>query len=173
MLVLGRALSFKDAIFNFVSKNRELRKYEITDSDWLAIELVTGWLRSFRDATLQMSMTKHATLSSVHAVFKGLQDDIQESLATLPDSAPQRVKGGLIKAHRKLSDYFYKYDRSPFYLWASSKRFISHMVIMTHDDVGFHLFLKFSILALAISHSIGTALIILHFRPMLNEAETP
>ncbi|KAJ7689798.1 hypothetical protein B0H17DRAFT_1134739 [Mycena rosella] len=37
----------------------------------------------------------------------------------LTDSAPPRLKRGLIEAHRKLSDYYYKSDASPYYLLAA------------------------------------------------------
>jgi len=30
-----------------------------------------------------------------------------------------KVKAGLLNAHKKLSDYYYKYDQSPFYTWAT------------------------------------------------------
>ena len=35
-------------------------------------------------------------------------------MSTLP-----RIKASLLEAHRKLSDYYYKYDQSPFYTWAA------------------------------------------------------
>lgn len=33
----------------------------------------------------------------------------------LPDSAPSQLRSGLIEAHRKLSEYHYRSDESPFY----------------------------------------------------------
>ena len=46
-------------------------------------------------------------LSTVHAIFRGLQDDIKDILRSLPNSVSPRIKSGLTDAHRKLSDYYY------------------------------------------------------------------
>lgn len=97
-----------------------LRKYELTESEWESIALVKDWLRVFRDATLAMSTSKHSTLSEVHAVFKGLQEHLVGALEELPDGAPEQLRRGLINSHRKLSDYYTIFDKSPFYIWASS-----------------------------------------------------
>ncbi|KIY46286.1 hypothetical protein FISHEDRAFT_66508 [Fistulina hepatica ATCC 64428] len=116
---LGRALDYQEAIDAFVAKTKDLRKYELSEADWQAITLVTQWLKSFCSATTQMSMTKKATLSFTHAVFRGLQESVRQSLKGLPDSATPYLKQGLLKAHRKLSDYYYKFDESTLYVWAS------------------------------------------------------
>jgi hypothetical protein len=81
--------------------------------------LVASWLKSFRAATTEMSTTKSPMLSTTHAIFRGLQDEIKEILRGLPDSVSPRIKLGLTDAHRKLSDYYYQYDTSPFYTWAA------------------------------------------------------
>jgi hypothetical protein len=87
--------------------------------DWNAISLVSDWLLHFRSATSQMSNTSRPMLSSTHKIFRGLQKTLKEKLVALPkDSSPELVEG-LTKAHRKLSDYYYKYDKSPFYIWAA------------------------------------------------------
>ena len=117
--VSGHALDYRDVIDNFVAKNRELRSLELSTADWDAIALVTKWLKSFRSATTQMSTTKCSMLSSTHAIFRGLQEDIRNSLAELPDGAPAKLKMSLMKAHRKLSDYYTKLDESPYYIWSS------------------------------------------------------
>jgi hypothetical protein len=117
--VSGRALDYRDVIDNFVAKNRELRSLKLSTADWDAIALVTKWLKSFRSATTQMSTTKCSMLSSTHAIFRGLQEDIRNSLAELPDGAPAKLKMSLMKAHRKLSDYYTKLDESPYYIWSS------------------------------------------------------
>jgi hypothetical protein len=54
-------------------------------------------------------------LSTTHAIFCGLQEHLQSVLCELSDEAPPQLRGGLLAAHRKLSDYFYKFDDSPFY----------------------------------------------------------
>jgi len=118
--MLRRALDFRQAIDDFVAKTRDLRPYELSDADWAGIELVTQWLKAFRSATTQMSTTKRPMLSSAHAIFRGLQESLQDDLAALPDSAPRKLQSALTSAHRKLSDYYFKVDESPFYVWASS-----------------------------------------------------
>jgi hypothetical protein len=121
-ILLGHVYDFKDMIDNFVAspQHKELRKFELSESDWSAICLVKDWLRSFRDATLEMSTTKRATLSHVHAIFEGLQDDLRKALSELPNSAPASIRNGLVNAHCKLSDYYYRIDDSPYYIWAAS-----------------------------------------------------
>jgi len=118
---LGRALDYRAVIDDFVAKNKDLRKYEMHSDDWNAISLVAHWLKAFRSATTQMSATKRSMLSSTHAIFRGLQESIQESIRTLPNNVPHRLKVGLTKAHRKLSDYYSKMDDSPYYTWVSCK----------------------------------------------------
>ena len=107
-------------------KNRELRKYELQDEDWEAIALVAQWLKSFRSATTQMSTTKRPMLSSTHTIFQGLQDSLAESLRSLPYNTPALLRKALLNAHRKLSDYYGKFDESPYYTWASRT---SHIII--------------------------------------------
>jgi hypothetical protein len=58
-------------------------------------------------------------LSTTHAIFRGLQDEIKNILHSLPDSISPRLRLGLTDTHRKLSDYYYQYDESPFYIWAA------------------------------------------------------
>lgn len=59
-------------------------------------------------------------LSTIHAIFRGLQDHICSTLAELSDSAPAQLRDGLVDAHQKLSEYYYRSDESPFYTWAAS-----------------------------------------------------
>ncbi|KAG1793678.1 uncharacterized protein HD556DRAFT_1217669, partial [Suillus plorans] len=74
------------------------------------------WLKAFRSATTQMSTTKRPMLSTAHAIFRGLQESIRDDLAELLDSAPVKLRSALTSAHRKLSDYYFKIDKSPFYV---------------------------------------------------------
>ena len=122
ILLLGRALDNRESIDTFVLRHKDIRHYELSEEEWDAIALVTGWLKSFRSATTQMSATKTPMLSTVHAVFRGLQGDIQDILHSLPDTAAPEIKKGLTDAHLKLSDY-YKFDESPYYLWSARKYF--------------------------------------------------
>jgi hypothetical protein len=68
-----------------------------------------------------MSTTKHSMLSSTHAIFRGLQDQIKAILVDLPSSTSPQLILGLTNAHTKLSDYYYKFDESPLYTWAARK----------------------------------------------------
>ncbi|KAJ7605042.1 hypothetical protein DFH06DRAFT_1068052, partial [Mycena polygramma] len=40
-------------------------------------------------------------------------------LRELPINTPSVLRNGLVEAHRKLSDYYYKFDQSPHYTWAA------------------------------------------------------
>jgi hypothetical protein len=102
-----------------VTRNRDLHVYELSEDDWASIKLVSSWLKSFRSATTQMSATNVPMLSTTHAIFRGLQEDIKEILRSLPSGISPDIKLGLIDAHTKLSNYYHKYDESPFYTWAA------------------------------------------------------
>jgi len=104
--MLRRALDYHDTIDSFVSRNKDLHAFELNNADWDSIKLVTSWLKSFRSATTEMSAPKTPMLSTTHAIFRGLQDDIKNILRSLPNSASPKVKLGLMEAHRKLSDYY-------------------------------------------------------------------
>ncbi|KAF8440933.1 hypothetical protein L210DRAFT_3400461 [Boletus edulis BED1] len=117
--MLRRAMDYHSVIDDFVAKNRELRKHELQDEDWKAIALVAHWLKLFQSATTQMSTTKHPMLSWTHAIFRGLQDSLADSLSSLPNNIPTPLRHGLLNAHWKLSDYYGKSDASPYYTWAS------------------------------------------------------
>jgi hypothetical protein len=112
-------MDYRTVLDDFVAKNRELRKHELQDEDWEAIALVAQWLKSFRSATTQMSTTKRPMLSSTHAIFRGLQDSLADSLRSLPNDTPTLLRRALLNVHRKLSDYYGKSDESPYYTWAS------------------------------------------------------
>jgi hypothetical protein len=115
----GRALDYRDTIDSFVSRNKDLHALGLSNTDWESITLVASWLKSFRSATIEMSATKVPMLSTTHAIFRGLQDDIKKIIHDLPNSVSSSIKLGLMDAHRKLSDYYYQFDASPFYTWAA------------------------------------------------------
>jgi hypothetical protein len=124
LTVLGRALQHREAINTYVYRHEDLIQYRLTEDDWKAVEMVTRWLKSFRSATTQMSATKTPMLSSTHAIFRGLQAEIRDILQEEQGLNPRLIQG-LTDAHLKLSEYYYKFDESPFYLWSSRK---SHLV---------------------------------------------
>lgn len=72
-----------------------------------------------RSATAQMLTSKRSMLLSAHAIYRGLQDSLQDFLHALPDNIHPNLKLGLLNDHCKLSDYYNKIDDSPFYTWAS------------------------------------------------------
>jgi predicted DNA-binding protein (UPF0251 family) len=115
----GRALDFRQQVDDFVAKTRDIRPFELSQEDWEAIKLVAQWLKAFRSATTQMSITKRSMLSSTHTIFRGLQESLRTSLRNIPPTAPSRLKRTLVNAHKKLSDYYSVFDESPFCLWAS------------------------------------------------------
>ena len=119
----GRALDYRLAIDSYVMRNRDLHPYELSDEDWSSITMVSSWLKSFRSATTQMSATKAPMLSTTLAIFRGLQDDIKTILRNLATNVSPAIKKGLLDAHEKLSEYYYKYDESPFYTWAACTSF--------------------------------------------------
>jgi hypothetical protein len=123
--MLGRALDYRNTIDSFVSRNKDLHALELSNSDWESITLVASWLKSFRSATTEMSATKVPMLSTTHAIFRGLQDDIKNILRGLPSIVSPKIKLGLTDAHRKLSDYYYQFDASPFYTWAARTYFLT------------------------------------------------
>ncbi|KAJ7694949.1 hypothetical protein B0H16DRAFT_1351262 [Mycena metata] len=113
-----RALKYRTSVNQFIADNRDLRGVELTMQDWDAIDMVSDWLLNFRAATSQMSTTSRSMLSHTHSIFRGLQRTLKDKL---PENSPPELVDGLTKAHRKLSDYYCKFDESPFYIWAARK----------------------------------------------------
>jgi hypothetical protein len=119
--MLRRALDYRQAIDSYTSRNRALHPFSLSEEEWTSISMVSSWLKSFRSATTQMSATKIPMLSTTHAIFRGLQDDLKNILRNQPANLPLSIKMGLLDAHEKLSDYYHKFDESPFYTWAACK----------------------------------------------------
>ena len=110
MSFLGCALDNRESIETFVLCYKDIRPFELDEDEWSAIVLVTNWLKSFRSATTQMSATKTPMLSTTHAIFCGLQSDIQDILRSLPETTAPELKKSLTDAHLKLSNYYYKFN---------------------------------------------------------------
>ncbi|KZW00769.1 hypothetical protein EXIGLDRAFT_576667, partial [Exidia glandulosa HHB12029] len=118
--MIRRALEFRQAIDTYTQQDvNNLRDYRLSDAEWEAIGLVEKWLLLFRRATLEMSATKRPMLSTVHAIFRSLQQDLRTHLVGLPSDCEPKLREAILAAHRKLSDYYWKFDESLFYLWAS------------------------------------------------------
>jgi division protein CdvB (Snf7/Vps24/ESCRT-III family) len=66
-----------------------------------------------------MSATDHPMLSSTHAMFRTIQQDLKNAIANLPEKADPALRKGLVEAHLKLSEYYTKFDQSRYYLWAA------------------------------------------------------
>ncbi|KAF8799840.1 hypothetical protein BYT27DRAFT_7227677 [Phlegmacium glaucopus] len=118
LFALGQPLDFSKEIDDFIGRNHDLCALELETADWEAISQVANWLKAFCSATTEMSKTKEPMLSIVHAIFWGLQDHIRSILIELPNSAPVQLRNGLLEAHKKLSEYYYQSDESPFYTWS-------------------------------------------------------
>ena len=112
-------------IDHFIFQNNDLRNLTLSESEWQSITQVTGWLKAFRFARTQMSTTKQLMLSTAHAILHGLQEDVCDALRSLLDSISSLIKDGLLVAHQKLSEYYYHFDRSPYYIWAACE---SHLI---------------------------------------------
>jgi hypothetical protein len=125
LCLIGCALQFHLAIFNYVAKDSELRAHELSKAEWDALTLVTKWLKYFRSATTQMSTTEQPMLSTTHAIFRGLQQHLKQAITELLSTADPALRKGLVDAHLKLSDYYTKFDQSRYYLWASHWCYLS------------------------------------------------
>lgn len=71
-------------------------------------------------------------LSTTHAIFRGLQDELRKAISKLPDNINPQICAGLLNAHRKLSDYYHTFDQSPFYTWAGSEFLSSLNCLFEH-----------------------------------------
>ena len=103
----------------FLTKIEMLGVSQLLKSDWESIKQVSDWLKAFQLASTEMSTTKKPMLSKTLAVFRGLQEEIRKIIVDLPHSADQSLRHGLIDAHTKLSDYYYKLNESVYYTWAA------------------------------------------------------
>lgn len=116
-VILGRAFDYQKTVNWFVLRNGDLHPFKLSKIE--SIKMVTSWLKAFHSATTQISSTKIPTLSHVHAIFHGLQDKLTDILHALPNPFSPNIKKRLTDAHQKLSNYYYKFDESPFYTWAA------------------------------------------------------
>ncbi|KAE9383995.1 hypothetical protein BT96DRAFT_757332, partial [Gymnopus androsaceus JB14] len=89
---------------------------QLSLADWEALGYVREWLSDFRAATTLMSTTSKPMLSQTHHIFRGLEKSVQAALSSLSPDADGILKTALVNAHTKLSDYYYKFDVSPYYL---------------------------------------------------------
>ena len=94
------------------------------EAEWELITQVAGWLKAFWFATTQMSTKKQPMLSTTHAIFCGLQDEVCNALHSHPDSTSPMIKNGLLAAHQKPSEYYYHFDLLPFYIWAAHESYL-------------------------------------------------
>jgi hypothetical protein len=85
-LIPSLALDFTAEIDNFIGHNHDPQALELDPDDWAAISQVSGWLKAFQSAMTEMSKMKKLMLSTVHAIFKGLQDHMSSILQELPNS---------------------------------------------------------------------------------------
>ncbi|KAJ6580194.1 hypothetical protein B0H10DRAFT_1834953, partial [Mycena sp. CBHHK59/15] len=97
--------------------------HALSPTEWATLTQVTKWSKSYRYVTTKMSTTKQPMLSSTHAIFRWLQDELKANLMALPHTADPMLREGLVVAHHKLSDSFTKFDESQYYLWATRRSF--------------------------------------------------
>ena len=118
---IGRTLQYEAKINTFVAlhANKDLCDLELSEDKWSSIQLVASWLEKFRNVTTQMSATHWPMLSHTHTIFCGLQEHLCKSLQHLPSGINSCIQDGLIATHQKLSEYYYQFDQSPFYIWAA------------------------------------------------------
>ncbi|KAJ7302818.1 hypothetical protein DFH08DRAFT_722665, partial [Mycena albidolilacea] len=93
--------------------------HSLSPTEWAALTQVTKWLKSYHFATTKMLTTKQPMLSTTHAIFHWLQDELKINIAELPQTTDPTLLKGFVAAHRKLSDYFTKFDESQYYSWAT------------------------------------------------------
>ncbi|KAJ3980145.1 hypothetical protein F5890DRAFT_1420172 [Lentinula detonsa] len=118
--MLCHALHNRKAIDQYIVSNAsDLSTAKLTDSDWTALESIKNWLSEFRTATTEMLTTKNPMLSQTHLVFRGLQQSIKSIIMSLPANANATLKTALVRTHKKLSNYYFKFDVCPYYLWAA------------------------------------------------------
>jgi len=106
----GCALQFQKEIDDFIGHNCDLQSLELDEEERVMIVQVADWLMVFWSAMTQMSTLKMSMLSITHANFRGLQEHIKDVYCNLLMSIPPKIKAGLLDAHKKLSNYYYKYD---------------------------------------------------------------
>lgn len=63
-----------------------------------AIAQVASWLKAFRSATTEMSRTKEPMISTIHAIFRGLQDHVKDIFKNLPYDALAQLRFKRIKS---------------------------------------------------------------------------
>jgi hypothetical protein len=91
----------------------------LSPQEWASIQIVRDWLGLFQLATTRLSSRDLTTISSVFAVFLGLQAHVRSLLSNLSGSLPRELTAGLIGAHEKLAEYLTKLDACPYYMWAA------------------------------------------------------
>lgn len=67
-------------------------------------------------------------LSMTQAIFRGFQEHLIDIIQFLPASISPNIKQGLLDTYWKLSNYYYKYDQSPFYTWLACEFCYYHCV---------------------------------------------
>ncbi|KAJ7728694.1 hypothetical protein DFH07DRAFT_757185, partial [Mycena maculata] len=116
---VSRALHNKDVINRYIRDTSDLADAQLSEAGWTALHQVPSWLSDFRHTTTEMSTTSKPMLLKTHLVFCGLQASVKEKLTELPTNVAPELKEGLVATHKKLSDYYFVFDASPYYLWAS------------------------------------------------------
>ncbi|KAK4698833.1 hypothetical protein P7C70_g7436, partial [Phenoliferia sp. Uapishka_3] len=118
--MLDRAYQYRTTINKVVKLEIEtLAPYAISAVEWDVVNIIRRWLKSFADATLELSEGLIPSSAKVAAVYDCLMDDVSEFLSELPEGAPSELKQALAEAHNKLAVYSAKRDDSKFAVWAA------------------------------------------------------
>ncbi|KAK0437090.1 uncharacterized protein EV420DRAFT_1487276 [Desarmillaria tabescens] len=136
----SRMASYQDSISAPLNAahDEEAALFDEVESDSDEVDELDSWnrlsgIQTVVSKILGRAFKYHNTVDQFVAINKDLHalelsnedweaismDDIKKIIATLPMSTPPELKQGLLDAHRKLSNYYYKYDESPFYTWAA------------------------------------------------------
>jgi len=78
-------LDYQLIVDSFAHVHQDLWQYFLSNEKWEVIELVAKWLKCFHTETTQMSATHMPMISTMHAIFHGLHEDICHILSNPPN----------------------------------------------------------------------------------------
>ncbi|KAH8930303.1 hypothetical protein BT69DRAFT_1311007 [Atractiella rhizophila] len=117
MLDLG--LRYKDVIETYSNRHELPSMLHLSEKEWNSVEQVCKWLAIFRQATYDMSMNKASCLSQTLGVYHSLLGFLKEEISRLTNTVVDKeYRQALLDCYYKLSDYHYRSDLSPYYIYA-------------------------------------------------------
>ena len=89
---------YRDSVEHYVAANyRQLGGYDLSDNDWASSQQ----LCMFRAATTQMSVTSKPVISTIHAIFRGLQNNLRNTLCSLPSTVALGIVDSMSRELRR------------------------------------------------------------------------